>query len=331
MLTLDRLKIKTKSRYIDSMNLEMFTVKSNTKNKLNVFEYKCYSPFFLHILVNPNAGALTIDFTGKILLDEYAFHISKSTIQQCIENINDLQLCKIDVSNALKDSIVCKIDVTIDVFGKMSSQLKTILMMAIKDPKRWRSTERPNGIDIKKNVKSNSEWKERITFYDKEIEIQRAPNRHFLDQLKNKTALLHQFEGKIRIEYNLASGKMIKRALGVESLSLNAVLNASTPVILNICKTIFDRELIHLTEGRTGFLVFEKINDYYLNLLLEKFNDDEQAIEPVFRYFYSPRSNFRKRRIDLRKIRNKRISQGQKLENHLHLFDDLFHKIEKAA
>ena len=144
--------------------------------------------------------------------------------------------------------------------------------------------------------------------------------------------MIDYFNGKTRIEYNLTSGVMIKKILDIESLQLLDVLNAKTMVLERICGDIFDRALIaNLKEGNVGFLLFDSINDYYQNLLLEKYKDDERAIDPIFKHFYSPKSNFRKRRTRLRKVRNIRMKGNERINNQLHLFDDLLEKIRNAA
>lgn len=329
----DRIKLITKSDYITIPLNSEFTLISNRKYDTNIFKYTSKSPYLLSIAINPATKRATIEFTGKILLDSYSKLISMETIGECITKINDTGLCQMDVDSIIHDSTVGKLDVTMDVNVRMSEQVKTLLSMAIVDPKKWEGKIRKrNGIDIKKDVKSDSVRKERISFYDKGDELKRSTNRPFLQVLQNPQQMMDYFEGKTRIEYNISSGVMIKKVLEIDSLELLDVLNTKTLVLEKICSTIFDRSLIaNLKDGNLGFLLFENIQDYYQSLMLEKYDDNERAIEPVFRHFYSAKSNFRKKRTRLRKVRNIRLNGAGNITNQLHHFDDLLEKIRNAA
>jgi len=63
--------------------------------------------------------------------------------------------------------------------------------------------------------------------------------------------------------------------------------------------------------------VFNKISDYYKNLLLKEVHDDARKAELILRHFYSPKSNFREKRKDLVRIRNIRqlpkLNEGTEL------------------
>lgn len=329
----DRMKIITKNDYIRIPIDSEFTSITNEKYGTKVFKYNKTSPYLLIMMINPDTNRATIEFTGKILLDNYPKLISMETIGECFTRINDIGVCKLDVDSIIHDSTVCKLDVTVDVNIPMNESLKTLLSMAIIDQKKWQGKIRKkNGIDIKKDVKSNSVLKERISFYHKSDELRRSKNRPFIQALKNPQLMFDYFEGKTRIEYNLTSGVMIRKVLEIESLELLNVLNTKTLVLQKICNTILDRALIaNLKEGNLGFLLFDNIQDYYQNLLLEKYYDDENAIEPVFRYFYSAKSNFRRKRIRLRKVKNIRLNSSVNITNQIHLFDDLLEKIQNAA
>lgn len=313
------------------MNSE-FTFSTNRKYGTKKFTYRETSPYLLSIIVNPDANWASIEFSGKILLDDYPKLISGDTMVECLTKINDLGICQLCIDSIIHDSTVSKLDVTVDVDFPMNESIKTLLSMAVIDQKRWEGKIRKNnGIDIKKDVKSNSQRKERLSFYDKGDELQRSTNRPFLQALQNPQQMLDYFHGKTRIEYNLTSGVMIKKILEIKSLHLLDVLNAETQVLVKICNTIFDRSLIDMKEGKLGFMLFDTIQDYLQNLLLEKYEDDEKEIEQVFRYFYSQKSNFRRKRIRLRKVKNIRINSTSRISNQLHLFDDLLEKIRNAA
>ncbi|MCU0396784.1 MAG: hypothetical protein MUC73_01645 [Cyclobacteriaceae bacterium] len=299
---------------------------------MNKLTYSSKTPYLLVIRVNPDTNWASIEFSGKVLLDNYPKLISGDTIAECLSRINDLGICQLSIDSIIHDSTVNKLDVTVDVDFPMNESIKTLLSMAVIDPKKWEAKiKKKNGVDIKKDVKSDSDFKERLIFYDKGDELHRSPNRPFLHALKNPQQVLDFFRGKTRIEYNLTSGVMIRKILEIDSLQLMDVLNSKTQVLVKVCNTIFDRSLIDVKEGKLGFMLFDTIQDYYQNLLLEKHKDDEKEVELVFKHFYSEKSNFRRKRMRLRQIKNIRINSISNISNQLHLFDELLEKIRNAA
>lgn len=332
MLRFDRVKIVTSSEYLEVPKVSDFIVISNKKNGTELYKYNSRSPYFLAIMINPISLRASIEFTGKILLDKYPQLISIETIDECLNRINEEGICQLNVEKIIENSKVSKLDITIDLDIPIED-LKNILSMAIKDPKKWIGKIRKrNGIDIAKDVKSNSTRKERISFYNKGEELNRSTNIPFIQKLKDPLALLNYFEGKTRVEYNLTSGVMIKKILEIDSLELLDVFSSKTPVIGKVVDTIFDRTLLdNLKEGKLGYLLFDTIQDYYQYLLLEKFDDDEKAVEQVFRYFYSPTSNYRSKRVKIRKIKSIGVNNTGNKDNQVHLFDSLVEKIKNAA
>ena len=114
MLTLDKLKIVVP--YADCVG-EIDKTKFNTLSKdgvVTAYKYQQVSPYLLYIEQDLEDDELIIEFTGKILGPRYSELINKMNIRQCIENINALKLCTLDIDSILNDAKVVKADVTQD-------------------------------------------------------------------------------------------------------------------------------------------------------------------------------------------------------------------------
>ena len=55
----------------------------------------------LYIAVSYVKQTLTLEFSSKILKEKYPDLISRDTIKECLTNINQLNICEIDVDSIL--------------------------------------------------------------------------------------------------------------------------------------------------------------------------------------------------------------------------------------
>lgn len=333
MLQSDRIKIITRSRYFTIPPDSDFVTNEHKRSGMMYEKYVTKTPYFLSIMINKTTDRATVEFTSKILGERCIELISIRNIQDCLELICQKGICQIDAENVMVDAIVSKIDVTMDLNIQMTGEMKTVLQMAIKDSGKWQSKIRKrNGIDIKKDVKSDSRRKERISFYNKGDEILLSRNKPFLNSLSNTEHILEYFSAKTRVEYNLTSGTMIKEILELQTLDLTTVLTCKVNPITKLCERMFDRSLLeNLEHGKLNYLLFDNIQEFYRNLLLEKYGDDYNEIDRVLRHFYSPKTNLRVIRRQLKRTLNKRIGANQNFVNHIKLFDDVMDKIKQAA
>lgn len=125
---------------------------------------------------------------------------------------------------------------------------------------------------------------------------------------------------------------MIREVLQIQNLDLTPVLGCEGNPIAKLCDRIFDRSLLeNIEHGKLNYLLFESMQDFFRNLLLEKYCDDYTEIDRVLRHFYSPKTNLRVIRRQLKRILNKRLGANQNVVNHLELFDEVMDKIKQAA
>ena len=113
MIKLDRIKILTRDKYVYDLNPDK--IKSTRSTVPNTIMQK--QPFNLFIQLKPHEGIAIIEFSAKILLDNYPQLITMNTIRQCFINICKMDYCKLDIENIIKDSELLSCDLTDDMAG----------------------------------------------------------------------------------------------------------------------------------------------------------------------------------------------------------------------
>lgn len=284
MLTFDKLKIVIKSsKYIDNINTNKFNtiIKDDV---INEYRYSQTTPYLLYIEQDIIEDEVVIEFTGKILGADYPDLINRENIRQCLDNINALGICTLDVDGILNYGEVVKADVTKDVnWGEMKNLTKELLS-CIKNNERYNAACEGGNFIVEKKVKTKNR-KVRLTIYDKEKEMSLVENQRWLASLGDAAAhrINEHFRGKIRFEMNLNSIKALRDNLSIRDNSIASVLNAETQPIL----PFLDRVLMDNAEAR----VAKSVHDFERITLMEKFGNDMKAIERAILPYKSPKTN----------------------------------------
>ena len=199
MITLDKLKIVADINAINVCDETRFEF-IERNGVLSALKYYQEHPFLLRIKVDYECGEVVIEFCGKILGKDYPKLISKDTIKQCFESINDLGFVEVDI-DAMMDAEVVKCDVTKDIPVDDVAQVTDYIRSHIKNYQRFQCRKLRNGnVVLDKNVISRK-TKKRMTIYDKGNEMCRSANRPFVE----KYGLEDAFSGMCRFELNLDS------------------------------------------------------------------------------------------------------------------------------
>jgi hypothetical protein len=128
----------------------------------------------------------------------------------CLENINNLGICKLDVEPIIEHSQVLKCDVTQDVPYENLSQLTSKIVRGIKNHQKYSYRQDGSNLTINNNV-STPNRKVRLVIYDKDEEMVMSANREFLKSTNNPERVLDYFKNKIRFEMNMNSLIVSKR------------------------------------------------------------------------------------------------------------------------
>jgi len=271
VITFDKLKIVADIRAIQIRNESRFKV-IEKDGIISSLEYYQEHPFLLKIKVDFECGEVVIEFCGKILGKDYPKLISKDTIRQCFETINDLEFVEVDI-DAMMDAEVVKCDVTKDIPVDDVTQVTDFIRSHIKNYQRFLCRKLRNGnVVVDKNVISRR-IKKRMTIYDKGNEMRRTENRRFVE----KYGLDDAFSGMCRFELNLDSKEQIRKSLRIADTKLMTVLSADADPITDFLDEVVEpQDAVAMTDKKS----------YMTMLVLKDCDFDLEKVEAKMRAFY---------------------------------------------
>ena len=238
MITFDKLKIVTNIEDITNIDTTVFVTQTKD-GEILYHKYRQESPFCLLIQADYNKQELVIEFTGKILKEDYPQLINRNNIVQCLEAINGMGICRIDTEAILAHGEVCKCDVTKDISSTQMQEIIAQMKQSLTNYDKWSCAKyQGNGLVIYKTVKTDR-YKKRLSIYDKHKELTMACNREFLNTISNREELLAYFQDRIRFELNIDTKAQIRLLLGVMDNRLHSVLSSNANPIL----TVFDEAI----------------------------------------------------------------------------------------
>lgn len=200
--------------------------------------------------------------------EDYPKLISKYTIRQCLENIDKLGICRIDVDGILQTGCITSADVTKDVHTTLSDETLHALSLWVKNYRRYKwDYYDSEGIDFIRDVKS-SKCKECIRIYRKEKEIIKPKNKDFLSSLQNKWEVVKQFDGVTRFEIKLEAIGKVRSYLNLKDTYINDVLNAEANPIL----TMYDRVFGHTSD--IPEIQADTFDDFAMQKILNAYHGD---------------------------------------------------------
>lgn len=284
MISLDKIKIVSSIDYIKIIDKNRFDIHYK-ENDIVSYKFTQLQPFLLYVEANIKNQELIIEFTGKLLKDDYPSLINIDNIKDCLLSINELGFSLLDVDNILSSGEVVKVDVTQDVLYPDCGELTKMIQANISNFRKYLPRIINRNFTIEKNVVSKSH-KCRLTIYDKNKEIRRAENRLFLSQLSDKQKLLNHFEGKVRFEMNLNSKEQIRKALHITDLSVDSVLSANVnPIWEFLDQILVDADSIDITAK------CDDLKELLRGALLQVCDCDIKKVEAQLRLHSSPNTH----------------------------------------
>ena len=292
------MKIKASYKYLLEQQVQ-FNQTYNPKNGELIGQYYsskdgAFVPFNLYIAVSKPKQTLTLEFSSKILGKDYPKLISKNTIRQCLENINNLGICKIDVDGILQNGCVISADVTKYVHASITDEALQALSLQVKNYRRYKwNYYDGEGIDFVRDVKS-AKCKECIRIYKKEKEITKSKNKDFLATLPNKWEVIKQFDGITRFEIKLETIGKVRSYLNLKDTYINDVLEADTNPIL----TMYDR--VFSNTSNIPNRQSSTYEDFAMQTILNAYQGDIKTIEMTLKNCFASRSGLGKRMEKIR-------------------------------
>lgn len=156
MLKFDKLKLVTKIDYIRDIDYSKFILNSK-EDSILYYKYQQERPFYLLVMVNYQHNELVLEFTGKILLDNYTNLIDIYTAKDCLSQINRLGICHLNVESIMTDSNVVKCDITKDIECGLMQDIITNVRQNLSNYMKWVTKPyRKEGITIENVVTTSS-------------------------------------------------------------------------------------------------------------------------------------------------------------------------------
>ena len=296
MITFDKLKIVTNIEDITDIDTTVFVTQTKD-GEILYYKYKQETPYCLLIQADYNKQELVLEFTGKILMDDYPQLINRNNIVQCLETINGMGICRIDTEAILAHGEICKCDVTKDIPSTQMQEIIAQLKQSLTNYDKWTCAKyQGNGLVIYNTVKTDR-YKKRLSIYDKQKELNKACNREFLNTISNKQQLLDYFQDKIRFELNIDTKAQIRLLLGVMDNRLHSVLSSNANPIL----TVFD-EAIRQNEN-TAY--HSDLKEYMMALLIRECHNDLEEVEAKIRAMTPKTVSIRKKMQPFRDLYTK--------------------------
>ena len=294
LITFDRIKIKANYKYLLDTKVkfnEMFHSRSGEKTGLFYSSKDDINiPYNLYIAVSYVKQTLTLEFSSKILKENYPDLISRDTIKKCLTNINQLNICNIDVDSILSNGVVTSVDITYDADLILNDNLLDALNSQVNNYRRFKWTHYNNeGITFTKDVKSK-DCTETITLYNKEKEICTSHNKNFLNSLSQPQQIMDYFKGKTRFEITLDTPKKIMNYLNLTDTRIFSVLNSDTNPILILFDKIFNNSVTNISNA-----TFDNYEEWSMKIILDSYNGDLKRLEQDVRNKFSSRSGATKR------------------------------------
>ena len=273
----DTIKIRCNYKYLKEMKIP-FNITYNSKNieQGRYFNSKHYSsiPYNLYIATNNYHQSLEIEFSSKVLKERYPELINRDTIRQCLSNINNLDICTLDVDGIINHGWVIGADITTDVDLMLEDRVLNALNQNVGNYRRFQWTHYDGkGITFTKNTIYD---KEEIKVYNKYKELL-SHSRKFIDSLENRNDIMDYFYGKTRFEITLKGEKQIRERLGVGT-GIKDFFNAIDSAVREQFDRVFNASIPILdTTQCSGY------EEWAMAHLLDSYNGDLRQIEQSLR------------------------------------------------
>ena len=302
MLQFDKLKLVAPLASTTNHDLSRFIVNSKQDTILS-YKYQQKSPFSLIIEHDFTKGESVLEFTSKVLKEDYPKMISLETIERCLTNINTLGLCKIDVEMFMQQSRVVKCDITRDVVWTDFTSLHNVLSINVSNRSKWEITKYSNhGVVIDSKLKTKR-LKNRLSIYRKDVELKKKRNAQFLNSLNDPISLISHFEHVVRFELNVDKEEPIRTLLQIETNDLMSVLHSDANPIAEVFKKAIKTEPSLIP-------MHMKLKDLEKWALIQYCQNNDIELETLVRRTISKNTSVKQTMELYRKLQNINLSNG---------------------
>ncbi len=205
-----------------------------------------------HMLGNKNYGIrrstileskdqVELDFSAKILLDDYNKLVSINNIEQCLERYNEVTPLKLNIQKFIDSAKVINCDTTQMIYPDHDINLCTDSLMMYDTKDRCEVTryfkKQNSGIVFNASIQKE---KRRLSLYDKYSAITKGlkTTNIFLTKCRNPQAIIESCKGSLRVEQSHSNLKPIRNRFKVTENSLLNVLHSAESVNYNFFESV---------------------------------------------------------------------------------------------
>ena len=313
MITLDKIKIITDTKYITMMDCDtsFMVLRNNIQREIRFMQTTPYNLYISYHLID---NKCIIEVSAKVLGDRYPELINMNNIRYCFDQINALGVCKLNIDGVLNDCQLISCDVTKDI-SDINMPEKLALKSCLKNFNKFQVQKYTNSGFAVTNMVKTKNRKIRLIFYDKHKELLKAANTDFLNMVDDKNELLDYFDTRFRIEANIKTVSQIKSLFHTVDNRLISVLNSSANPLLSLFDTVFEVpdsfESSNDVQQLLCYTNFSKLKDA---LFLQACSYDPDTIDIVLNNCLSMKTNKGKYRTKFHNMINTRPSQNENIK-----------------
>jgi|TARA_R110001592_G_C13134982_1_gene746882 hypothetical protein len=251
--------------------------------------------------VNAGRNEVTIDFSAKILLDDYNKLVSINNIQQCLNRYSEATPLKLNVQKFMDSAKVINCDTTQMIYPDYDINLCTDSLMMYDTKDRCQVTryfkKQNSGIEFNASIQKE---KRRLILYDKHSSIMKGlkSTNIFLTKCRDPQAIIDACRGSLRVEQTHSSLKSIRNRFKITENSLVNVLHSVQSVNYNFFESV-ERKQKQPYELGYQFDLFEHADKSILDVVKEvgyrgivaMCDYDIEKIKSVFRSYSDEKSS----------------------------------------
>ncbi len=221
--------------------------------------------------------SVLLEFSAKILLQEYLKGISLNTYDLLFENINSLSFIKIDKYKFYESANIHRCDITKNLYVSrpVREYIQTLALFKLNS--KYKVDVKQTSVIFKRDVQGG-ENKAYNTYYDKETELNLAVNRNIIQLVPRS-----DYENNLRDEVRLSTYKAIKNYCGVEetkqgNIKFKTIIESKENVTYKLFKQQTEKGLPDLNISMSDKTIKEFWDCCASQYLLNTFDADITAI-----------------------------------------------------
>lgn len=325
----------------DSMNLnfDKFGEFKDSNGHVS-YRYEQTTPFNLRINWSKNSTKAYVEFSAKILMDNYPELINKDNIEKCFQYVQSINIAQIDFEKILDETEVNRCDVTCDLPSEVSIT-DLYRNLSFNNVKNYSISQCSRNRFSITNTCVTERKHERLIIYDKDIEFNSHNNVAFRPAIQNLVYQQNYFKkNSLRFELNLKSKDRIRKYFNLndnEPIFLKHLLNSKSDPIFQFLSNACRRP----EDGIPDMCNIENPRDIQKLLFMAYFGFDLREIDNYHRRFYGGKTSFKHKLEPYNKIYDKIKNQIddpitrteiEVLRKNIHsIFNDLMSKLYGAG